>query len=130
MPSPVSLPDVPWQTINLSTKIESVKKTVTNEKRIPSDRNDPQLRKACAELESLFIAYLLKEMRTTIPKSDFINGGRAEEIYTSMLDSEMARDLSAKGGIGLSSILLDQLGRRQESVKNQIGESKLKRVKN
>jgi Rod binding domain-containing protein len=42
----------------------------------------------------------------------------------------MARDLSAKGGIGLSSILLDQLGRRQESVKNQIGESKLKRVKN
>jgi len=117
MPSPVSLPDVPWQTINLSTKIENVKKTVTNEKRIPSDRNDPQLRKACSELESLFIAYLLKEMRTTIPKSNFINGGRAEEIYTSMLDSEIARDLSAKGGIGLSSILLDQLDRRQESVK-------------
>jgi flagellar protein FlgJ len=117
MPSPISFPDVPWQTINLSTKIESVKKTFTNEKRTPSDRNDPQLRKACSELESLFIAYLLKEMRTTIPKSDFINGGRAEEIYTSMLDSEMARDLSAKGGIGLSSILLDQLGRTHESVK-------------
>jgi flagellar protein FlgJ len=126
MPSPISLPDVPWQTINLSTKIESVKKPFTSEKRISFDRNDPQLRKACSELESLFIAYLLKEMRTTIPKSDFINGGRAEEIYTSMLDSEMARDLSAKGGIGLSSILLDQLGRRQESVEKQIGKSKLK----
>jgi len=123
MPTPISLSDGPWQTINLSTKIESVKKSFTHEKRIPSDQNDPQLRKACSELESLFIAYLLKEMRTTIPKSDFINGGRAEEIYTSMLDSEMARDLSAKGGIGLSSILLDQLGRRQESVKKQVSGS-------
>jgi flagellar protein FlgJ len=117
MPGPISLPDVPWQTINLTTKTERVKKSFTNEKLASSGRNDPQLRKACSELESLFIAYLLKEMRTTIPKSDFINGGRAEEIYTSMLDSEMARELSSKGGIGLSSILLDQLGRRQESVK-------------
>jgi Rod binding domain-containing protein len=56
-------------------------------------------------------------MRATIPKSDFLNGGKSEEIYTSMLDSEMARELSAKGGIGLSSVLLDQLGRRQEDVK-------------
>jgi flagellar protein FlgJ len=116
MPAPISLPDVPWQTINLTTKTERVK-SLASEKLASPGRNTPQLRKACSELESLFIAYLLKEMRTTIPKSDFINGGRAEEIYTSILDSEMARELSAKGGIGLSSILLDQLGRRQESVK-------------
>ncbi len=126
MPGPISLPDVPWQTINLSTKTESIKKTFTSEKLASSDRNDPQLRKACSELESLFIAYLLKEMRATIPKSDFINGGKAEEIYTSMLDSEMARELSSKGGIGLSSILLDQLGRRQEGAKKYASDSELK----
>ena len=102
---------------DLTTKTERVKKSFTSDKLASSGRNDPQLRKACSELESLFIAYLLKEMRATIPKSDFINGGKAEEIYTSMLDSEMARELSSKGGIGLLSILLDQLGRRQESVK-------------
>lgn len=117
MPGPISLPDVPWQTIRLTSKTEKVKNSFASEKLASSGRNDPQLRKACSELESLFIAYLLKEMRATIPKSDFINGGKAEEIYTSMLDSEMARELSSKGGIGLSSILLDQLGRRQEDVK-------------
>jgi peptidoglycan hydrolase FlgJ len=117
MPGPISLPDVPWQAINLTTKTEGVKKSFTSEKLASSGRNDPQLRKACSELESLFMAYLLKEMRATIPKSDFLNGGRAEEIYTSMLDSEMARELSSKGGIGLSSVLLDQFGRRQEDVK-------------
>ncbi len=117
MPDPVSLPDIPWQTINLTSKTERVKDSFAHGKLTSSDKNDPQLRKACSELESLFIAYLLKEMRATIPKSDFMNGGRAEEIYTSMLDSEMAKELSSKGGIGLSSILLDQLGRRQEDVK-------------
>ena len=80
-------------------------------------QSDPKLQTTCREMESLFLTYLLKEMRATIPKSDFINGGKAEEIYTSMLDSEMARELSSKGGIGLLSILLDQLGRRQESFK-------------
>ena len=117
MPSPISLPDVPWQTLNFTAKTEKVKNAFNSERLTSSGQNDPQLKKACSELESLFIAYLLKEMRATIPKSDFINGGRAEEIYTSMLDAEMARELSAKGGIGLSSILLDQLGRKQESVK-------------
>lgn len=117
MPGPISLPNVPWQTINLTTKAERVKRAFTSEKLTSSGRNDPQLRKACSELESLFITYLLKEMRATIPKSDFLNGGKAEEIYTSMLDSQMARELSAKGGIGLSSVLLDQLDRGREDVK-------------
>ena len=101
----------------MNNQIEKVKDSVERHKLASTGANDPDLKKACAEFESLFMSYLLKEMRTTIPKSDFINGGRAEEIYTSMLDSEMARDLSAKGGIGLSSILLDQLDRTHESVK-------------
>lgn len=65
MPGPISLPDIPWQTINLTTKTENVKISFTSEKLTSSGPNDPKLRKACSELESLFIAYLLKEMRAT-----------------------------------------------------------------
>jgi len=81
------------------------------------DKTDPQLPAVCAEMESLFINYLIQEMRATIDKSGFISGGRAEEIFTSMLDVELSRKISAAGGIGLSSILLEQLSRltgRQE----------------
>ncbi len=74
-----------------------------------ADKNDPQLQAACAEMESLFLTHLLKEMRATIEKSGFINGGQAEEIFTSLLDVEISRKMSAAGGIGLSSILLEQL---------------------
>ena len=117
MPDPVSLPQIPWHTISLNNKTEKVKNSLTQQKLTSSVRNDPQLRKACSELESLFISYLLKEMRATIPKSGFISGGRGEEIYTSMLDSELAKELSLKGGIGLSAVLLHQLVRKPDNIK-------------
>ena len=78
---------------------------------------DPRLEKVCAELESLFISYLLKEMRATIPKSGFMDGGKAEESYTSMLDSQLARELALKGGIGLASIMSrDMSGTGEQGV--------------
>jgi flagellar protein FlgJ len=78
---------------------------------------DAELSDACRQMESLFIHHLFKEMRATIHKSGFISGGRAEEIYTSMLDAEMAAKISARGGIGLSEMLLHQLGSRSSQVK-------------
>jgi flagellar protein FlgJ len=101
----------------LNNKTEKVKDSFAQQNFTCSVRNNPQLRKACSDLESLFISYLLKEMRATIPKSGFISGGRAEEIYTSMLDSELAKELSSKGGIGLSSVLLHQLERKTDTIK-------------
>lgn len=74
------------------------------------DKDDPHLRAACADMESLFLAHLLKEMRATIDKSGFISGGQGEEIFTSLLDVEISKKMSAAGGIGLSAILLQQLG--------------------
>jgi len=114
MSGPMLTPQIPWQSTTLNNQLEKLQK--------PADRNnladnhDGELRKACAEFESLFIFYLLKEMRATVPKSGFIGGGRAEEIYTSMLDSQLAKEMSSKGGIGLSTILLDQLGEKRDQA--------------
>ena len=77
-------------------------------------QSDPKLQATCREMESLFLTYLLKEMRATIDKSGFISGGRAEEIFTSMLDVELSKRMSDAGGIGLSSLLFRQLGRQSE----------------
>jgi Rod binding domain-containing protein len=74
-----------------------------------NDKNDGRLREACSEFEALFINLLLKELRATVGKSGLMDGGRAEEVYTGMMDTEMARDLAAKGGIGLAAILYRQL---------------------
>ena len=90
---------------------KKVGNTLKAAKNLAAGKNDPRLHAVCAEMESLFVNYLIQEMRATIDKSGFISGGRAEEIFTSMLDVELSRKISAAGGLGLSSILLEQLGR-------------------
>ena len=73
------------------------------------DPADPELKAACQEMESLFVNHLFKEMRASIQKSGLISGRRAEEIFTSMQDTELSRTISASRGIGLAEILFEQL---------------------
>jgi Rod binding domain-containing protein len=67
-------------------------------------------------MEALFIQHMLSEMRKTVPKSGLLDGGRAEEIYTSMMDGELAKHMAASRGLGLSSVLLEQLGRNGDDA--------------
>jgi flagellar protein FlgJ len=90
---------------------QRIDKALRTAEKIATNKADSRLEAACKEMESLFINHLIQEMRATIDKSGFISGGRAEEIFTSMLDVELSRKISAAGGIGLSSILLEQLSR-------------------
>ncbi len=97
---------------NEQTQNEKLGSALKSAKKHAGDKADSNLKAACNEMESLFINYLLKEMRATVDRSGFISGGRAEEIFASMLDVELSRNISTAGGIGLSSILLKQLGDR------------------
>ncbi|MBL7202869.1 MAG: rod-binding protein [Desulfobacteraceae bacterium] len=115
----ISLPAIPFETIDLAGKMEKAQHSLKSEKLSHSGGNSPQLREACSELESLFIFYLLKEMRATIPKTGLISGGRAEEIYTSMLDSQISKEMASQRGIGLSSLILDRLESRPGDVEEK-----------
>ena len=112
----LSLPAIPYETIDLTGKMERVQQSLKSGKLSQSGGHSPKLKEACAELESVFISYLLKEMRATIPKTGLISGGRAEEIYTSMMDSEIAKEMASQRGIGLSSLFLDGLESRPGDV--------------
>ena len=79
---------------------------------------DGQLQTACEDMESLFLSYLLKEMRNTVDKSGFITGGKGEEIFTSLLDVEYSKQMSSAGGIGLASILMQQLASASTTKKD------------
>jgi peptidoglycan hydrolase FlgJ len=51
-------------------------------------------------MEALFIHQLLSEMRKSVVKSGLIDGGRAEEVYTSLMDAEMAKGMAQSGSLG------------------------------
>ena len=84
---------------------------------IRSVSKESKMNTACMEMESMFIQNMFKEMRASIPKSGLISGGKAEEMFTDMLDAEMAKSLSSSGGIGLASMMQRQLEKVQEIVK-------------
>ncbi len=74
---------------------------------------EKQIMNAAKEFESYFIYMLMKEMRKTIPKTGLMDGGRAEEVFTDMLDEEMGRNMAKEsvGGIGIAKMIYDQLSR-------------------
>jgi len=76
----------------------------------------PKLKEAISEFESLFIFFLIKTMRHA---SYAMTGKKDDSIHTFMIDQQLAWVLAKHGGIGLSSLLLDQLKEkvRHESLK-------------
>lgn len=83
------------------------------------------LRKACQDFESLLVHQMLKQMRQTVPKSGFLDGGSAEQIYHSMLDGELAKQISQQKGIGLAPMIYRQISSlAQQDI--EMGENPLK----
>ena len=68
-----------------------------------------ELEKACHDFESLFVNYMLQQMRRTIPEETLFGGGQAEKIYTGMLDSELSKSISRQRGIGLAKLMYTQM---------------------
>ena len=108
---------------DVKRRMDQVQRALSAERPASDAPTDAELEKACQEMESIFLNFLLKEMRNTINKSGFISGGTAENIYTGMLDAELSKVISARGGIGLSKILYEQLGQDTEDKPDQ-GDSK------
>lgn len=67
------------------------------------------LRKSAEDFESIFLDLMLKSMRNTVIKSDFMDGGHAEEMYRSMLDGEYAKILAAQRHTGIADNIEKQL---------------------
>ena len=119
MADPILKQTLPLQILNGTQQADRAQRVLNAKSRLSSERMDSELEQACQDMESIFLNYLLKEMRATINRSGFVSGGTAEDIFTSMLDTELSKGMAARGGIGLSQILIDQLGNKAEEKDGQ-----------
>lgn len=69
---------------------------------------DTALRNAAAELETTFLAEMLKSAGLGESRSAF-GGGEGEDQFSSFLIEAQAREMVNAGGIGLSEALFDAL---------------------
>ncbi len=73
---------------------------------------DKKLMNVCIEMESIFVARMLKEMKKTVPKGEILHGGYAEEVFEDMLYDEYSMSVSKTSNLGLAKMLYTQLSGR------------------
>lgn len=74
-----------------------------------TERDINKVKKLATDFEAMFMEQMLKGMRSSVQKSGLIDGGNAEEIYTSMLDSEYAKNMASQRNGGISEMIERQL---------------------
>jgi len=74
-----------------------------------TDPKDAKLRQACADFESIFVNYVLRSARKTLPQQGLFHDTHEGKIYESMMDEQMARSVTRGRGLGLGELLYEQL---------------------
>jgi soluble lytic murein transglycosylase-like protein len=73
--------------------------------------NAERARWAAKEFESLFASMLLRSMRSTVDDDPLVPRSFGNDVYTEMLDDEYAKQLANNGSLGLSDLILKQMGK-------------------
>lgn len=76
---------------------------------VDKSKVDPGILKAAEGMEAMFLDYMMKVMRQTVPKNEMDLDSPATEIYRGMLDTETAQRAAHSGGIGLADQIIAYL---------------------
>jgi len=69
------------------------------------------LKAAAQQFETMFLQMVMKSMRDTVPDDGMLTSEQSK-FYTSLLDQQMAQNLSSTGkGVGFAKLIEQQLGR-------------------
>lgn len=68
-----------------------------------------RLKRTCTEFESIFITYMLKSMRNTLVEDGLFGKTNEAKIVKSMFDEKLALGIARGGGIGLGTMLFEEL---------------------
>ena len=79
-------------------------------------KQDPQggLKLAAQQFEGMLLQMMLKSMRDASPQDGLMDNDQSR-YFTSILDQQMAQDLSAQGRLGFAKLIEQQLGRNMPS---------------
>ncbi|MFQ5450796.1 MAG: rod-binding protein [Nitrospinaceae bacterium] len=90
---------------------------IKNEGQSLETKSDQELQQLANQFEAIFVNLLLKSMRNTIPKSGFMDSFSLD-MYQSMFDEEVSKEISQEKGMGLSEILYQQLSRERQALQD------------
>lgn len=96
-------------TPNISGKLAIDSKSIDDLRLQASKDPDSALKTVAKQFEALFVQMMIKSMREATPK-DGLFDSQQSQMYTQMLDQQLAQDMSSKG-IGLADMMIRQMTR-------------------
>ena len=98
------------QNILFSQLTEKNLEGMRNQSKFGQIDSEKDMEKVARDFESVFVNKLLESMRKSVPKSGLLDSS-ALDMYQSMMDQEMAKNMSERKGMGLGEMVYKDLSR-------------------
>ncbi len=95
--------------LGMTNKLQQAEMQAQKTEKVHDAKYLASIKKVSEEFESIFLGYMLKQMRKTVPDDPLFGNSTAKDIFLDMHDEAMSKDLAKAGGIGLAAILYKQL---------------------
>ncbi len=83
----------------------------------PKTAREISARHAADEFEAIFISQMLKSMSVGVKTDGPFGGGQSEEIYRDLMNEQLGKAVTSKGGVGLSDAIYREILKSQEVAK-------------
>ncbi|HYV96318.1 MAG TPA: rod-binding protein [Gemmatimonadaceae bacterium] len=83
-----------------------------------------RLRTVATQMQGAFTRELFSAMRATVPTDGELDGGAGEEMFTGMMDENMADTMAAQMHRGIGDRIVEQLRHRVEPAATPAGEAR------
>ncbi len=80
-----------------------------NEKQLTQNIENKRLDTACKDFEALLLNKIMTSMRESLPEGGLFEKSYGEEIFQSMLDEQMTKEMAHGKGMGLAKLLYQDL---------------------
>jgi peptidoglycan hydrolase FlgJ len=88
---------------------------------------EEEMEKVARDFESVFINKLLESMRKAIPKSGLLES-HSLDMYQSMMDQEMAKEMSERKGMGMGEMIYNDLSKMNKVLRGETISSALSKM--
>ncbi|HHY23738.1 MAG TPA: flagellar biosynthesis protein FlgJ [Clostridiaceae bacterium] len=82
--------------------------------RAMENKDEKALKEACQQVEEIFLQMIYKQMKATIPESNFFSESMGKEVFSSMLDESLMKEAAKANGIGLADMMYKQLYKKMK----------------
>ncbi len=80
------------------------------------NKDSKKLKETCRDFESILLNQMLSAMRKSIPKSGLFKKSLGMDIYESMYDQYLSKEIAQEKGIGIKEMLYKELN-NQDRIK-------------